>query len=155
MARLRAEGLTLAEIGRRLGVSRQRVKVALDNVGLGRRPPLRCHQCKAVILTHSPTQLPPLSVYCLPCLNRHPKARFGDRLRAFRYAAGLTQEQLAAKAGLPKATLHRHESGAVERLPWPTMVALARVLGAGLLTRGLGLPGAGVAAPDFNDNRRP
>jgi hypothetical protein len=33
MARLRAEGLTLAEIGRRLGLTRQAVKAALDRLG--------------------------------------------------------------------------------------------------------------------------
>jgi transcriptional regulator with XRE-family HTH domain len=143
MARLRAQGLTLAEIGRCFGVSRQAVEVALDKIGQGGRPPLRCRSCKAVILAHSSGRRPPLSVYCLPCLDLHPEATFADCLRAFRLAAGLTQEQLAAKARLRKGTVQKYDSGAVKWPPWLSIVALARVLGAGLLTRGLGLAETG------------
>jgi DNA-binding XRE family transcriptional regulator len=137
MARLRARGLTLEEIGRQVGLSRQAVKVALDKVGLGGRPPLCCRQCKVVILGHSTGQRPPLPIYCLPCLDRHPGAPFADRLRAFRHAAGLTQAQLAAKAGLSKATVNRLEGGRGHP-PRPSIEALARVLGPGLVTRGPG-----------------
>ena len=39
--------------------------------------------------------------YCLRCLAKHPKATFGERLKAYRVAAGLTRKELARRAQLP------------------------------------------------------
>jgi transcriptional regulator with XRE-family HTH domain len=53
---------------------------------------------------------------------------FKDLLRQLREKAGLTQQQLAEKAGLPLGSLRNHEQG--QRLPsWPAIVKLARALG--------------------------
>ena len=53
---------------------------------------------------------------------------FKDLLRRLREEAGLTQQQLAEKSGLPIGSLRNHEQG--QRAPsWPAVVKLARALG--------------------------
>jgi transcriptional regulator with XRE-family HTH domain len=54
--------------------------------------------------------------------------RFKDILRDLRKKAGLTQEQLADKAGIPLPSLRGHEQG--QRVPgWASVVKLAKALG--------------------------
>lgn len=54
--------------------------------------------------------------------------RFPARLKELREAAGLTQVQLADKAGFTKDGIAQWESG--RRVPsWPNVVALAQALG--------------------------
>ena len=53
---------------------------------------------------------------------------FGQRLKALREKAGLTQEQLAQSAGLNKFGLAKLEQGVGEP-HWPTVLALAQALG--------------------------
>jgi transcriptional regulator with XRE-family HTH domain len=139
MARLRAEGLTHAEIGRRVGLSRQAVSLVLRALGHCGPLAVACRECASVIMQRPPGSRPPLPVLCLACLGRHPEAPFADRLRAFRHAAGLTQRQVAERAGLPKATVGCYEQGRSEP-GWPEVVALLRALGPGLLTLGLEMP---------------
>lgn len=53
---------------------------------------------------------------------------FKELLRQLREKAGLTQQQLAGKAGLPLSSLRSHEQG--QRTPsWAAVVKLARALG--------------------------
>jgi transcriptional regulator with XRE-family HTH domain len=54
---------------------------------------------------------------------------FGDRLKELREAAGLTQTQLAERAGLTKATVSRLEQGLRKEPSWQTVLALSRALG--------------------------
>jgi transcriptional regulator with XRE-family HTH domain len=54
--------------------------------------------------------------------------KFSALLRELRDKAGLTQEQLAEKAGIALSTLRNHEQG--HRLPsWSAVVKLAKALG--------------------------
>jgi transcriptional regulator with XRE-family HTH domain len=54
--------------------------------------------------------------------------KFKDVLRDLRKQAGLTQEELARKAGVPVTSLRGHEQG--QRVPsWASIVKLARALG--------------------------
>lgn len=54
--------------------------------------------------------------------------KFNEMLRSLRSKAGMTQEQLADKAGMPLASLRGHEQG--QRLPsWASVVKLSRALG--------------------------
>lgn len=54
--------------------------------------------------------------------------KFKDVLRELRAQAGLTQQQLADRAGMPLPSLRGHEQG--QRLPsWPSVVRLAKALG--------------------------
>ena len=53
--------------------------------------------------------------------------RFKDILRSLRHRAGLTQIQLAERAGLPLGSLRNHEQG--QRIPsWAAVVKLAKAL---------------------------
>jgi transcriptional regulator with XRE-family HTH domain len=149
MARLRDAGLTLAEIGERLGVTRQCVLRTLSRAGLSRPRAVACRECRKVIVKRPAISGEPRPVLCLACLGRRPDAPFCERLRAFRQAAGLTQEQLGERTGLARYKVARWEcDGALPR--WPDIVKLARVLGAGLLTLGLRLP-EGPAMPRYGD----
>jgi transcriptional regulator with XRE-family HTH domain len=56
---------------------------------------------------------------------------FGDRLKALRNRAGLSQEALARSAGLSTSNVSKLEQKKV--IPsWPTVQALARALGVSL-----------------------
>jgi transcriptional regulator with XRE-family HTH domain len=57
-----------------------------------------------------------------------PADRFARRLRELREAAGLTQEQLAARAGVKRDAIARWERGAREPA-WGNVLALAEALG--------------------------
>jgi transcriptional regulator with XRE-family HTH domain len=66
-----------------------------------------------------------------------PAASFAERLRAQRVAAGLTQAELAARAGVSASALVTYERGRGRPRP-SRLAALAGVLGLGLF----GPPGA-------------
>jgi transcriptional regulator with XRE-family HTH domain len=57
---------------------------------------------------------------------------FAQRLRALREAAGLTQQQLAERAGLYPFSVAKLEQG-VQEPTWPTVLDLARALGVNCL----------------------
>ena len=138
MANLRAQGLSYAEIGRRLGVSRQCVQRLLQRAGAAEPGPLvfRCRACRTPIASVRGPRMHNREAYCLACLARHPEATFGQRLKACRLAAGLTLRQLADTAGMPYPLLAAYERHA--RHPrWPTIARLVRLLGPDLVTLGL------------------
>ena len=67
----------------------------------------------------------------VPSVKRQFSQRVGQNLRALRIAAGLTQAQLAMRAGVPQRSVARWESGASFRLPTVTAASrLAKALGA-------------------------
>jgi transcriptional regulator with XRE-family HTH domain len=128
--RLRAQGLTLQEIGRRLGVSRQYVHQQLKRSGQEvTTPGITCCACARKISSwhDSPRDCGP--VYCLRCLP--DGATFGQRLLAYRMAAKLTQAEIAAQIGVSPATVHFWERDRRQPSP-PKIGALATILGAGL-----------------------
>ena len=55
--------------------------------------------------------------------------RLGERIRALRYRHGLTQAQLAYKAGVGEKTLKRLETGKTDTPHPDTLAALAGALG--------------------------
>src|SRR5262245_23846559 len=59
-----------------------------------------------------------------------PPTGFGSRLRGLREQAGLSQRELADKAGCNQFTVAKLERGAQEPA-WPLVLALARALGTG------------------------
>jgi transcriptional regulator with XRE-family HTH domain len=73
--------------------------------------------------------------YCLTCLARHRDARFGERLKACRLAAGLTQRDLSERAGVFVGRLTEFESGR-SAPQWRTARKLVGVLGLGLVRNG-------------------
>jgi transcriptional regulator with XRE-family HTH domain len=147
---LRRQGLTLAQLGRRLHMSRQLVHYYAAAAGLTgrRRGTVRCCDCQAVIATGHHTIEYNRRPLCLACLEKRPDAPFGRRLKACRLAAGLTAGQLAARSGVPAHAIRAVERGGCWPR-WGRLAKLIRALGAELVTLGLverdGSKGGGVA----------
>jgi transcriptional regulator with XRE-family HTH domain len=138
MAELRRQGLTLAEIGRRFGVSKQAVKATLDRPPAPPRPPKRpkpppaaCRECGTLIRPTRQGRLR-IATLCLACLAERPDATRAERLRAHRMAAGLSREQLAARVGVVGSAITHYETGR-RRLSPKMLARLAEVLGEGLV----------------------
>jgi transcriptional regulator with XRE-family HTH domain len=128
MARLRGRGLTLQEIGDRLGISRQRVHALLKNESVT-APGITCRRCGQEIAPWPGASRNLGPVYCLDCLPA--SVSFGQRLRAYRVAAKLTQAELAGRIGVPPGMICYWERD--QRRPMRRNVAaLIGVLGAGL-----------------------
>jgi DNA-binding transcriptional regulator YiaG len=116
----------LAEVGRRLGVSKQGAACLLRPVR--QTPAVACPLCGAAIVSVGALPRDAGTALCLPCLARHPGAGLGHRLKAFRLAAGLLQQELAHKARVWEEMIRRYEQG--RNRPRPAALArLARALG--------------------------
>jgi DNA-binding XRE family transcriptional regulator len=135
---LRRQGLTLAQIGRRLYMSRQLVHYYAAAAGLNgpRRGTVHCCDCQAVIATGHHTIEYNRRPLCLACLEKRPDAPFGRRLKACRLAAGLTVDRLAGLAGVPAHAIRVMERGGCWPR-WERLVRLIRALGPELVTLGL------------------
>jgi transcriptional regulator with XRE-family HTH domain len=68
-------------------------------------------------------------------LARSALARIGEELRNARLAAGLTQRQVGAAAGISHAQVSRIELGRAPRVPYATLAVIAAVLGLDLPLR--------------------
>jgi transcriptional regulator with XRE-family HTH domain len=137
IARLRDRGLSLSEIGRRVGISKQGVFEALSRER--RTLPLRrvpCSGCRTKIASAGALPSDVGQALCLSCLGGRPDAPFAARLKAFRLAAGLLKAELAHRAGVSSMTIHHYETGAREPR-WSQLAPLVRALGPGLVTLGL------------------
>ncbi len=150
-AELRAAGLTLAEVGKRLRVSEH-------GAGYLLRPPrrqpqaidLRCAGCGTPINPAGAIARDVGKALCLRCLARTPGAPFPQRLKSYRLAAGLARAELADRAGLRRADVGYYEAG--DRAPRrAALAALAKALrvsqrdlgAAQLVGRGSGRPRKG------------
>jgi DNA-binding XRE family transcriptional regulator len=131
-AGLRRRGLTLDGIARRLGITARRAAGLLREAGIDPRAcEVRCAGCRRVLARGAAGLRGNAPTICLGCLARAPRASFGQRLRAYRLAAGLTQRQLAERAGLDAGTVWSYEQD--ETVPRGQRLArLVAVLGPGL-----------------------
>jgi transcriptional regulator with XRE-family HTH domain len=130
MAELRAKGLTFEEIGRRLGVTKQRVGQLLQSIGTTGFA-LHCRDCGAEIvsrLSRAGRNAPSL---CPACLAKTPRHCVGERLKTHRLIAGLTQREVAAEAGITPQAVALFEKGKCKPTP-ETLAQLVAVLGPGL-----------------------
>lgn len=55
-------------------------------------------------------------------------ARFGTQYRSYRKMAGMTQREVAEKAGLSTITLYKFEKGMAKDLSLSTLIRLMRVI---------------------------
>jgi transcriptional regulator with XRE-family HTH domain len=135
LAALRAQGLSLAEIGRHLGLSKQHVSNTLQAMARhGDRSPVRCRACDATISSARALARHDRAVLCLACLSKHPEATFGEHLRACRLAAGWSIADLAARSGVDRSIISRLELE--RRLPsWRLASQLLRALGVQMVFR--------------------
>jgi transcriptional regulator with XRE-family HTH domain len=131
--KLRDKGLTLSEIAKRFGVSKQAIWSLLNGRLLrtvGRAVP--CTACGGIILSPGALRRDAATALCLRCLDARPEAPFAQRLKALRLAAGLSRAELAERSGLAPGSLRAYEDG--HRKPQKrSATSLARVLGARLL----------------------
>jgi DNA-binding XRE family transcriptional regulator len=127
-ARPRRQGLCLAEIGQRMGITKQGVHHLLDGAAGDR--PIACRECGAVIvrgaLAMGNFRKRP---WCVDCLAKHLEATFAERLRSFRLVRCMTHEELARAVGITKQSVSRFERGESAHRQWPLLVKLVRVLG--------------------------
>jgi transcriptional regulator with XRE-family HTH domain len=103
-ALLRAEGFTLEEIGRRLGVTRQGAHVLLRG-----SPTVACPRCGEAIVSAWGLGRKAGTAVCLACLAGRPGASLGQRLKSFRLAAGLLQRELARETGMGQQRVWSYE----------------------------------------------
>ena len=73
---------------------------AMNLTGNDRLVPIRCRECQAPIMRMLMVQDNNIQVCCLACLAKQPKARFGQRLKAYRLAAGSSLGALAKRCGM-------------------------------------------------------
>jgi hypothetical protein len=132
-AALRRRGLALNGIALRLGISERRAAGLLREAGIDpRTSEVRCAVCRRVLTRGAGGLQRNAPALCLKCLARTPGASFGQRLRAYRLAAGLAQRQLAERAGMATGTVWSYEQD--ETVPRGRHLArLVAVLGPGLV----------------------
>jgi transcriptional regulator with XRE-family HTH domain len=136
VARLRDAGLTLAEIGERLGVSHVAVCCMLQRMGHESPPAVfTCAGCRRKVASSAALPADCGAALCLPCLRKRPGAPFAQRLRALRLAAGLTKKELARRAGLTRLVVRKYEAGSLRPRP-ASLTRLVGVLGPRLLPPG-------------------
>jgi transcriptional regulator with XRE-family HTH domain len=133
VALLRDSGLTLAEIARRLGVSKQAVWSLLNQ--RARRTASRavpCCACGALIVSPGALRRDADAALCLPCLRARACVPFAIRLKALRLAAGLSRTQLSQRSGVAAGSLRAYEDG-LRKPHARSATRVARVLGEELL----------------------
>jgi transcriptional regulator with XRE-family HTH domain len=75
-------------------------------------------------------------VLCLTCLEKAPEATFGQRLRAFRVARGLTQVELQHQLQLSDNLIAYYEHDLMQPM-WKTLVKLMEFFGPEVVTLGI------------------
>jgi transcriptional regulator with XRE-family HTH domain len=136
VAELRARGWTLRRIAEQMGVTHQNVAHLLKAGGaVSAERAICCQDCGAVLLAQPHGAAVGVSAWCLDCLGRHPEAPFGERLKAFRLAVGLSQRQLESHTGVDHRTVAGLEAGRVRLTP-PLREALVRCFGLALVPGG-------------------
>jgi DNA-binding CsgD family transcriptional regulator len=110
IAELRAQGLSYGLIGQKLDVSRQCVHELLRRTEPLALIFITCCVCHDKIRQWRGRR--PHPVFCRDCLPSD--ATFGQRLRTFRVAAGLTTRALAARAGIAGSSVSVYERGSQE-----------------------------------------
>lgn len=71
----------------------------------------KCKTCKAVIDAGSVPIPKDAALYCPDCIVQRRSAKFGDRLRAFRWAKQLPLKALASTTGISVENLRSYEHG--------------------------------------------
>lgn len=130
---LREQGLSFAEIGKRVGTTKQAVQRTLADTKVTVKLGLHCRQCDYLIYVGERILWTRQTALCLACLGKMPEASFADRLKALRVARGLSQVDLAREATLSRSTIRQFESGEIQNPKFNTLRKLVKILGAKLV----------------------
>ncbi len=137
---LRDQGLSLSEIGRQLGTSRQTVHAIIKGVEKARQRTVLCCECRTPL---DPAGVLPADLdnaLCLVCMaKKRPGVTFGQKLKAFRLTVGMTRRDLDRLAGLPPSSVLHYE----QDRHYPTLenrAKLAEALGVTVEVLGDGVP---------------
>jgi DNA-binding XRE family transcriptional regulator len=109
IAALRANGQSLATIGRRFGVSKQGIHYVL-RADTSHRV-IRCRECNCQMNGAGAMPRDDRRVFCLACLAASPDATFGQHLQAYRIAAGMRLVELAKRSGVSQGQICAYEQG--------------------------------------------
>jgi transcriptional regulator with XRE-family HTH domain len=132
-AELRARGLSLPEIARRLGITHQAVAHILRRSGpTAALPAVCCASCRATVAQPTEARGSGLA-YCRPCLSVRPDLPLPDRLRSLRLAAGLTRRALSARTGVSAPVIGGMERGTRANPNWSNIRPLIAALGIDLV----------------------
>jgi transcriptional regulator with XRE-family HTH domain len=126
---LRSQGLSLAQISRRLGVTPQAVSGMIRRQAQDARlPAFTCAACDAVVADRPRAGFEPGPIYCRRCVVKDLSIPVGQRVLSLRLALGLTRQALAERAGISRTRVRLLEGG--DGYPnWPTSRGLIRALG--------------------------
>jgi transcriptional regulator with XRE-family HTH domain len=133
-ADLRRQGLTESLIAQELGCTKQNVSQLLKGQGVEPRYTLHCSGCNSVIAQGPITLRLNGSAHCLDCLQKLPAPTLGQRIKAYRIAADLTQAELAERIGVQLMTVSCWERN-LKTPVWRTIASLITVLGPDFLTK--------------------
>lgn len=106
-----------------------RVREQLDDL-FGIR---KCETCRKVIERGTMVFPKGEKLWCPDCLVKRKSVTMGQRIRTFRWAAQLSMQELAARAGFGTDKLRRYESNQAEP-PESHLAKLVEVLGRNMLT---------------------
>ena len=132
--KLVAKGWNFEQIAQHLGCTPEGARYHINGRGARVQRHTACGRCGAVITSlpiHHPRDK---SALCLACLRNEPDPTFGQRLKAYRLAAGLSLEEVSRRTAAPKKSLLAYERGIDTPGTWRSVALLAKVLGIGLLT---------------------
>ena len=93
---------------------------------------VHCSECRLLIAPTIRSSTNNGPALCLDCLAKRPQATFGERVKAYRLAAGLTQEMLARLSGSIPYMIRRYEQDRAEPM-LTSLLRIVRVLGIGVI----------------------
>ena len=126
--RLRKNGLSLSQIGYRLGMTAKAVHRTLRTIEQARVSPrsVPCSACRRDIVSAGALASDRGSALCLECLGKQAGVSFSRRLKAFRLAAGLTKAELVTRCGFSCSAVWKYEGqGVTPRVPAARRLAKA------------------------------
>jgi transcriptional regulator with XRE-family HTH domain len=130
---LRARGLSLPEISRRLGITHQGVRRILRRSGpAARLPAVCCAACGATAASLTADR-DAGRAFCRACLSARADVPRPDRLRSLRLASGPSQRALSRQADVSVHVISGIDRGEWTNPVWPTVRALVAALGVELV----------------------
>jgi transcriptional regulator with XRE-family HTH domain len=132
--RLVQEGLSLTAVGRKMGISRQRVHQLVRGKASEPRlgATLICADCNKAVSKARASYRTLKPVYCPRCLANHAEVPFHVRLRLLRLAKGWTLHEAGRRCGVGVDAFYHYEHGPSTKPPTEKLRHLLTVFGRAL-----------------------